>query len=66
MASTKKLRESYGLSQQEMALFIGSSRFQVAHHETKDRPIAFSNEEVLRRLLLLFQEFRIRIFRMHG
>ena len=58
MASTKALRDTYGLSQQEIAYFIGASRFQVAHHERTGRNLSDTQEQVLKRLIILFQQYK--------
>jgi len=58
MASTKALRDTFGLSQQEMAYFIGASRFQVAHHERTFNNIAGPQEDVLIQIYLLFQQYK--------
>ena len=58
MASTKALRDTYGLSQQEIAYFIGARRFQVAHHERTGRNLSDAQEQVLKRLVILFQQYK--------
>ena len=58
MASTKVLRDTFGLSQQEIAYFIGASRFQVAHHERTGRNLSDAQEQVLKRLVILFQQYK--------
>lgn len=58
MASTKALRDTYGLSQQEIAHFIGGSRFQVSFHERTHKSLSYDQEQVLKRLVLLFQHFK--------
>ena len=58
MAATKALRDTFGLSQQEIAYFIGASRFQVYSHEKKLDNIAEPQEEVLKRIYLLFQQYK--------
>ena len=58
MASTKALRDNFGLSQQEIAYFIGGSRFQVSFHERTHKSISDEQEQVLKRLVLLFQQYK--------
>ena len=59
MAATKALRDTFGLSQQEIAYFIGASRFQVYSHEKTLNKIAEPQEEVLKRIYLLFSNTKI-------
>ena len=58
MASTKALRDTFGLSQQEIAYFIGASRFQVSFHERTLKNLADKQDLVLKRVILLFQPFK--------
>lgn len=57
MATTKKLRETYGLTQKQIALFIGVSRFQICYHENNGNTLPDSAHEVLKRVYLLYQQY---------
>lgn len=58
MASTEALRDNFGLSQQEIAYFIGASRFQVADHKGTGRGFPDELEQVLKRIVLFYQHYK--------